>query len=43
VYDPDDTHAYPRTKIGNGIDIVKDLPFLLDDDTDLVYVGSTKW
>lgn len=31
IYDPDDVHTSPRIKIGNGIDIVKDLPFASED------------
>ena len=27
IYDPDEIHDYPRIKVGNGIDMVKDLPF----------------
>lgn len=27
LYDPDEIHDYPRIKVGNGIDMVKDLPF----------------
>lgn len=27
VYDADETHSKPRFKVGNGVDIVSDLPF----------------
>lgn len=27
IYDPDKIHDYPRIKVGNGIDMVKNLPF----------------
>lgn len=27
IYDPDETHPEPRFKIGNGLNIPKDLPF----------------
>ena len=33
IYDPDDTHASPRMKIGNGVDSPKDLPFISADVT----------
>lgn len=27
IYDPDDTTKYYRVKVGNGVDVVNDLPF----------------
>lgn len=30
VYDPDETHDYPRVKIGDGEHLLKDLPFTTD-------------
>lgn len=30
IYDPDDQHLYPRVKYGDGINIVKYLPFSID-------------
>ena len=30
IYDPDDQHPYPRVKYGDGINIVKYLPFSID-------------
>jgi hypothetical protein len=30
VYDADETHAYPRVKIGDGVTLAKELPFIHD-------------
>lgn len=30
IYDPDDNYSYPRTKYGDGVNKVKDLPFASD-------------
>lgn len=34
VYDPDENFDYSRTKIGDGIKNVNDLPFIIDITTD---------
>lgn len=31
VYNPDETHSYSRLKIGNGVNLPKDLPFVATD------------
>lgn len=42
VYDIDDTHSYPRIKIGDGVTNVNDLPFAIDakNETYVVTVSS---
>ena len=36
IYNPDNLHSKPRIKIGNGIDLPKDLPFIMsENDIDL--------
>ena len=30
IYDPDETHEYPRMKIGDGVTNVNDLPFVIE-------------
>lgn len=31
IYEPDETHAYPRVKVGDGVTLVNDLPFIGGD------------
>lgn len=38
VYDTDDNYSYERIKIGNGVSLVKDLPFVIEK-SQTVYVG----
>jgi hypothetical protein len=35
IYDPDETYSHIRLKFGNGIDIVKDLPFAFEEKVDV--------
>lgn len=30
IYDPDDKHAYPRMKCGDGVTLLQNLPFIID-------------
>lgn len=36
IYNPDETHDAPRMKIGNGVDLPKDLPFIEFDGENYV-------
>lgn len=40
IYDPDTDHPAVRIKIGNGTDLVSDLPFALDVLADVAYSGD---
>jgi hypothetical protein len=36
IYNPDELHSRPRIKVGNGVDLPKDLPFVMSEgDIDL--------
>lgn len=39
VYDPDETISYPRIKVGDGKNLVKDLPFI----GDVLFEESIQW
>lgn len=39
VYDPDETISYPRIKVGDGKNLVKDLPFI----SDVLFEESIQW
>lgn len=45
IYDPDNTHLYPRFKIGDGTTLIGDLPFCLDGiyslDSSITVFGCT--
>lgn len=40
IYDPDDTTAYPRMKVGDGATNVNDLPFLVEAYVNDLFLGG---
>ena len=41
MYDPDETYNYTRFKVGDGIKVVKDLPFVMIDTMQVMHGTNT--
>lgn len=41
MYDPDETYSYTRFKVGDGIKVAKDLPFIMIDAMQVMYGADT--
>lgn len=41
LYDPDETCSYTRFKVGDGIKVAKDLPFVMMDATNILHDSDT--
>ena len=41
LYDPDETYSYTRFKVGDGIKVAKDLPFVMMDAVNILHDSDT--
>ena len=41
LYDPDETYSYTRFKVGDGIKVAKDLPFVMIDTMQVMHGADT--